>query len=183
MDVYGTPFATRYSADTSVLFFKKYGEYYLGLPDQDWDAAINFRVVRYADVLLLEAEALNELARTAEAYPLVDQVRARVTLPPLPAGLSQVAMRDRILRERMFELGLEGQRWADLARHNLVTPALQADDAEFQFFVAGKAELLPIPQTERDLNPNVKQIGRAHLNSSHRTISYAVICLKKKKNN
>ncbi len=157
MDVYGTPFATRYSADTSVLFFKKYGEYYLGLPDQDWDAAINFRVVRYADVLLLEAEALNELARTAEAYPLVDQVRARVTLPPLPAGLSQVAMRDRILRERMFELGLEGQRWADLARHNLVTPALQADDAEFQFFVAGKSELLPIPQSERDLNPNVRQ--------------------------
>src|SRR5207249_2361660 len=83
------------SADTSVLFFKKYGEYYLGLPDQDWDATINFRVIRYADVLLLEAEALNELARTAEAYPLVDQVRARVTLPPLPAGLSQVAMRDR----------------------------------------------------------------------------------------
>ena len=157
MDVYGTPFATRYSADTSVLFFKKYGEYYLGLPDQDWDAAINFRVIRYADVLLLEAEALNELGRTAEAYPLVDQVRARVTLAPLPVGLSQVAMRDRILRERMFELGLEGQRWADLARHNLVTPALQADDAEFQFFVAGKSELLPIPQTERDLNPNVKQ--------------------------
>src|SRR5881296_371666 len=94
MDVYGTPFATRYSADTSVLFFQKYGEYYLGLPDQDWDAAINFRVIRYADVLLLEAEALNELARTAEAYPLVDQVRARVTLAPLPAGLSQDAMRE-----------------------------------------------------------------------------------------
>src|SRR3989442_1662498 len=157
MDVYGTPFATRYSADTSVLFFKKYGEYYLGLPDQDCDAAINFRVIRYADVLLLQAEALYELERTAEAYPLVDQVRARVTLAPLPAGLSQDAMRDRILRERMFELGLEGQRWGDLARHNLVTPALQADDAEFQFFVAGKSELLPIPQTERDLNPNVKQ--------------------------
>ncbi|OLE69438.1 MAG: hypothetical protein AUG74_08655 [Bacteroidetes bacterium 13_1_20CM_4_60_6] len=157
MDVYGTPFATRYSTDTSVLFFKKYGEYYLGLPDQDWDAAINFRVIRYADVLLMEAEALNELGRTAEAYPFVDRVRARVTMPPLPAGLTQAQMRDRILRERMFELGLEGQRWADLARHDLLTPALQAEDAEFQFFVAGKSELLPIPQSERDVNPNVKQ--------------------------
>src|SRR5213080_969338 len=130
MDVYGTPFATRYSADTSVLFFKKYGEYYLGLPDQDWDAAINFRVIRYADVLLIEAEALNELGRTAEAYPFVNRVRghgharphpvhkgirfelgrtaeaypfvnrvrARVTMP-LPAGLTQAEMRDRILRE------------------------------------------------------------------------------------
>jgi hypothetical protein len=157
MDVYGTPFATRYVADTSQLFFKKYGEYYLGLADQDWDAAINFRVIRYADVLLMEAEALNELVRTAEAYPLVDSVRARVSLVPLPAGLTQDQMRQRILRERMFELGLEGQRWADLQRHGLITPALQATDAEFQFFVAGKSELLPIPQSERDLNPNVRQ--------------------------
>ncbi len=157
MDVYGTPFAVRYAADTTQLFFKKYGEYYLGLPGQDWDAAINFRVIRYADVLLLDAEALNELGRTAEAYPLVDRVRARVTLPPLPAGLSADSLRERILRERMFELGLEGQRWADLERHARITPALQAEDPEFQFFVAGKSELLPIPQTERDLNPNVKQ--------------------------
>src|SRR5256886_13811172 len=43
MDVYGTPFAVRYAADTTQLFFKKYGEYYLGLPDHDSDAAINFR--------------------------------------------------------------------------------------------------------------------------------------------
>jgi hypothetical protein len=157
MDVYGRPFAARYSADTTALFFKKYGEYYLGLADQDWDAAINFRVIRYADVLLMQAEALNELGRTAEAYPLVDAVRARVTLPLLPPGLTQDEMRQRILRERMFELGLEGQRWADLQRHNLLTPALQATDGEFQFFVAGKSALLPIPQAERDLNPNVDQ--------------------------
>ena len=163
--VYTVPNSQYFADDTTthniredtLIYFKKYGEYYLGLPGQDWDAAINFRVIRYADVLLLQAEALNELGRTAEAYPLVDQVRARVTMPSLPGGLSQDAMRDRILRERMFELGLEGQRWADLARHSMVTPALQADDAEFQFFVAGKSELLPIPQRERDLNPNVKQ--------------------------
>ncbi len=68
-----------------------------------------------------------------------------------------VQSRDRILRERMFELGLEGQRWADLARHGLITPALQAEDTEFDFFVTGKSELLPIPQSEIDLNPNVKQ--------------------------
>jgi len=164
-DVYAVPNATYFADDTTthnvredtLIFFKKYGEYYLGLPGQDWDAGINFRVIRYADVLLMEAEALNELGRTAEAYSFIDQVRARVTMPPLPAGLTQAEMRDRILRERMFELGLEGQRWADLARHGLITPALQAEDAEFDFFVAGKSELLPIPQSEIDLNPNVKQ--------------------------
>src|SRR5213076_468326 len=164
-DVYGVANATYFKDDTTthnvredtLIFFKKYGEYYLGLPDQDWDAGINFRVIRYADVLLMEAEALNELGRTAEAYTFIDRVRARVTMPPLPAGLTQAEMRDRILRERMFELGLEGQRWADLARHGLITPALQAEDTEFDFFVTGKSELLPIPQSEIDLNPNVKQ--------------------------
>ncbi len=80
-----------------------------------------------------------------------------MNLPPLPAGLSQTAMRDAILRERMFEFGLEAQRWNDLRRHNLLTPDLKTRDPEFDFFVAGKSERLPIPQTERDLNPNVKQ--------------------------
>jgi len=164
-DVYGVPNA-QYFADNpattniredTLIFFKKYGEYYLGLPGQDWDAAINFRVIRYADVLLMQAEALNELGRTPEAYPLVDRVRARVNLPPLPIGLGQDSVRERILRERMFELGLEGQRWADLQRHGRITSALQAEDAEFQCFVAGKSELLPIPQSEIDLNANARQ--------------------------
>jgi hypothetical protein len=164
-DVYTVPNSQYFADDTSthsvredtLIYWKKYGEYYLGRSDQDWDAAINFRVIRFADVLLMQAEALNELGRTSEAYPLVDRVRARVTMPPLPTGLTQDEMRQRILRERMFELGLEGQRWADLQRHDLLTPALQANDAEFQFFVAGKSELLPIPNSETDLNKNVKQ--------------------------
>ena len=164
-NVYTMPNSQYFADDTTthnvredtLIFFKKYGEYYLGSPDQDWDAAINFRVIRYADVLLMEAEALNELGRTAEAYPFIGRVRARVSLTPLPAGLTQDEMRQRILRERMFELGLEGQRWADLQRHDLLTPALQANDYEFQFFVAGKSELLPIPQSERDLDPNITQ--------------------------
>src|SRR2546430_8831828 len=70
---------TRFDCDWSsdVCSSDLYGEYYLGLSDQDWDAAINFRVIRYADVLLMEAEALNELGRTAEAYPLVDRSEER----------------------------------------------------------------------------------------------------------
>src|SRR6266480_2257550 len=87
-DVYGVANATYFKDDTTthnvredtLIFFKKYGEYYLGLPDQDWDAGINFRVIRFADVLLMEAEALNELGRTAEAYTFIDRVRARVTM-------------------------------------------------------------------------------------------------------
>jgi starch-binding outer membrane protein, SusD/RagB family len=154
--VYQMSWQDRYGTDTTTVFWKKWGEYYLGT-DQDWDAAINFRVMRFADVLLAQAEALNELGQPDSALPLVNRVRARVNMPPIPAGLDQATMRDRILRERMFELGLEGQRWLDLARHDLIGTALVAHDAEFQYFVPGKTELLPIPQSEIDLNPNLHQ--------------------------
>lgn len=172
-DVYNIPYDTRYPA-SSTIFFKKYGEYYLGLEDQDWDAAINFRVIRYSDVLLGRAEAVNEAgsAPTQEVYDLVDEVRARVNLPPLATGLTKEEMREAILHERLLEFGLEGQRWNDLTRHDLLDDVVPADagtaactpmptlagcDAEFSFFVDDKSELLPIPQTERDLNPNVPQ--------------------------
>lgn len=158
-DVYGEPFVNLgRRRPPEAIFFKKWGEYYIRNGDQDWDAAINFRVIRFADILLLHAEALNELNRTTEAYPLLNRVRARAGLPALAAGLSQAGFRDAVLRERMFELGFEAQRWNDLQRHNMITrPALLPHDPEFEFFTPGKSELLPIPQSEVDLNPNVEQ--------------------------
>lgn len=164
--VFGTPFVDRYkdrlndpARKDSVVFFKKYNAYYQD--DQDFDIGINFKVLRYADVLLMQAEALNEQGQTAAAYPLVNQVRARVNLAPLPAGLDQAAMRERILHERLLEFGMEHQRWLDLARQNLLTeaylPVLKAHDPEFDLFIVGKGELLPIPTSEVNLNPNVHQ--------------------------
>jgi hypothetical protein len=171
-DVYGQTYVQRYGTDQTI-YFKKYGEYYLNV-DQDWDAPINYRVIRYADVLLMQAEALNGQGNPAGAYPLINRVRARASLAPLPAGLSQAQMRDRILHERLLEFGLEGQRWLDMKRYNLFPLVVKADagtpgcptasepyvagcDAEYNFFTVGKSELLPIPQTERNLNPNVSQ--------------------------
>jgi hypothetical protein len=171
-DVYGKTYVQRYGGDTE-LYFKKYGEYYLSV-DQDWDAPINYRVIRFADVLLMYAEALNGDNKTAQAYTYINRVRARVNLAPLPANLSQTEMRDRILHERLLEFGLEGQRWLDLKRYNLLSSVVKADagtalcptasepyvagcDDEFRFFTTGKSELLPIPQTERNLNPRVDQ--------------------------
>jgi starch-binding outer membrane protein, SusD/RagB family len=158
-DVYGQPFVLPGEARRTpdAIWFKKWGEYYIKNNDQDWDAAINFRVIRYADVLLMRAEAVNEQGNPAAAAPFINEVRRRARLAELPATLSVEEMRDRILRERALEFGLEAQRLADLKRHDLLTPALEAHDPEFEFFVAGKAERLPIPQTERDLNPNIQQ--------------------------
>ncbi|MGZ8455686.1 MAG: RagB/SusD family nutrient uptake outer membrane protein [Gemmatirosa sp.] len=145
--------------DTTRVYWKKYGEYYTGSTDQTWEAQINYKVLRYADVLLMQAEALNEQGQPAAALPLVNQVRQRVGLASLAAGLSQAAMRDAILRERLLEFGLEGQRWLDLGRQNLFADlaALRARDPDFNSFTAGKSQLLPITQRERNLNPNVRQ--------------------------
>lgn len=145
--------------DTTRLYFKKYGEYYTGSNDQSWEAQINYKVLRYADILLMQAEALNEQGQTAAAAPYVNAVRARVNLPPLVATLGQAAMRAAILKERLLEFGVEGQRWLDLGRQNLFADlaTLKSHDPDFNTFERGKSELLPITQRERNLNPNVKQ--------------------------
>jgi hypothetical protein len=147
-------------ADVNRLYFKKYGEYYLGKNDQSWEAQINYKVLRFADVLLMQAEALNEQGQTAAAEQYVDRVRARVGLPPLgAAALTQTGMRAAILKERLLEFGLEGQRWLDLGRQNLFADltTLKAHDPDFNTFERGKSELLPITQRERNLNPNINQ--------------------------
>jgi starch-binding outer membrane protein, SusD/RagB family len=154
-DVYGTPYTTRYGATATAVYWKKWGEYYL-IEDQNWDNPINYRVIRFADVLLMYAEALNETNQTAAAVPFIQRVRTRAGAGTVPAGMSQATMRDYILHERLMELGLEQARWLDLARHDMLSPALSTNDLEFTAFPAFKV-LLPIPQNEIDLNPNMHQ--------------------------
>ncbi|MGQ0563168.1 MAG: RagB/SusD family nutrient uptake outer membrane protein [Gemmatimonadota bacterium] len=159
MDVYGRPFAERYSRRLGDRFWKKYGEHYK--TQQDWDNEINVKVMRLGGILLLYAEALNESGQTTAAYAPIHQVRARARLAALPAGLSQAEMRDRIEHEQLLELGLEMERFLYLSRQGWLTdPAkiaiLKTHDPDFEFFAPHRA-LLPIPQTERDLNPNVPQ--------------------------
>jgi starch-binding outer membrane protein, SusD/RagB family len=159
MDVYGEPFARRYANRLNDRFFKKLGEHYKTF--QDWDNEINIKVIRLGGALLLYAEALNELGRTTEATAQVNRVRARANLAPLPAGLSQAQLRERIEHEQILELGLEQERFLYLKRQGWLTDTnriaeLKAHDPDFGFFAPHRA-LLPIPQTEVDLNPNVKQ--------------------------
>lgn len=83
--------------------------------NQDLGGA-NCILLRYADALLIEAEALNELGDPAAAKPYVDQIRQRAGLPVLSEGLNQQSMRDSIMMERRHEFAHEGYRLYDLRR-------------------------------------------------------------------
>lgn len=120
----------------------------------------NYRYLRYADVLLLYAEALNALGQTTQAYAFVDKVRQRAGLRTLTAampGLNQQAFLAQLKHERITELAGEGHRWEDLVRWGDLSTALSARDKAFVNFKPGKNELLPIPQFDLDINPNLKQ--------------------------
>jgi len=124
---------------------------------QKADGDINYPAIRYAEVLLWEAEALIELGRMQEALAPLETVRARAraqTVVPgtLPAitSTNQVTLRQAVRRERQTELGFELHRFFDLVRWGIAVESLPG-------FQKGKHEVFPIPQTEIDLNPSLLQ--------------------------
>ena len=117
---------------------------------------LNFPVLRYADVLLMKAEALNELGQTGAAEAPLNQVRQRAGLDAVQ-GLDQGAMREKILHERRMELAFEGQRWFDLIRVNGGQYGLEFLRDLGKTNATTTHLLLPIPQKERDANPNLSQ--------------------------
>lgn len=108
-----------------------------------WESDQNMRILRYADVLLMMAEAQNELGQTSSAILLVDQIRARAGLLSTNAT-SQSAVRIAIYKERRFEFAMEYDRWFDIIRTGQAQSAMAADG---KTFVVGKHELFPLPQT------------------------------------
>jgi hypothetical protein len=117
----------------------------------------DFPVLRYADVLLMWAESLNELGQTSAAEAPLNLVRARAGLPNITSGLSQGDFRTAVLHERRIELAFEGQRWFDLIRINNGQYGLDFLHSIGKTNATSKNLLLPIPQQEIDANPNLKQ--------------------------
>jgi len=124
-------------------------------PDYDTNP-LNWPVLRYADVLLMEAEALNELGRTSEAEVPLNKVRARAGLEEVH-GLSKDDFREKVLHERRIELAFEGDRWFDLIRINNGQYGLSFLHSIGKVNATTKHLLLPIPQKEIDANPNLAQ--------------------------
>ena len=158
--IYGQTFLQRYGADNKRVWFRKFqNDHWKN--EEGYRSPNNWRYIRYADVLLMYAEALNATGKTTQAYAYVDQVRQRAGLAKLSVakpGLTQAQFLDQLKHERVTELSGEGWRWNDLARWGDLGPQLANRDPAFSTFVRGKSELLPIPQLDRDLNPNMVQI-------------------------
>jgi len=122
------------------------------------DGDINYTAIRYAEVLLWEAEAFAELGRTSEALAPLEEVRARAraqaanpaTALPMITNTNQQELIDIIRHERRVELGFEFHRFFDLVRWGIAKDVLAG-------FVVDKNEVFPLPQTELDLNPNLSQ--------------------------
>ena len=118
-------------------------------------------ILRLADIILLKAEALNELSGSgwSSAATLVNQVRNRVNLGVTPAS-DQASMRLAIENERRLELAFEGHRWFDLLRTNRVIPVMNAQvdgtGANLNYNISASKLYFPIPQDELDKNPNVR---------------------------
>jgi hypothetical protein len=125
----------------------------------------DFYLIRYADVLLMRAEALAETGDLGGAASLVNQVRARVNMPSVQQveGItSQQAMIDIVRHERRVELALEGLRFMDLKRWGEVQQAFEraASDPVGPYnpnFQGLRSEFFPIPQSEIDVNPQLEQ--------------------------
>ena len=158
------PFLTSHGVTnpTTRKYPRKYTNDGLGRAFETPESGLNYRVIRYSDILLMYAEVLNETGTTAAAYPYIQQVRARASLPDLAVvrpGMNQAQMRDQLAHERALEFAIEGQRIVDLIRWGWFSdPAklalLKTHDVDFNTYTPGN-EWLPIPQSELDVNKNL----------------------------
>lgn len=141
-----------------------------------WRSDMNYVCFRYAEVLLIAAEAGNEIGKTSEAVDYVNQIRARARAggninyegsgygsygpsdspADVSSGIGKDDFRTLVLEERRIELAFEFKRWYDIVRRDLGDQVFGPNGLETQpNFNKNKHYLLPIPQTEIDVHPKL----------------------------
>ncbi|MFA9391111.1 MAG: RagB/SusD family nutrient uptake outer membrane protein [Prolixibacteraceae bacterium] len=136
------------------------------------DYDVNMIYYRYADILLMKAEALSELSRFDEANSYINEILERATLQPLTILPQLVTFRSILLEERAKEFALEGKRWFDVLRFAkknhfenkslIIQMILSGADVKNRPILRSRvldtmAYYLPIPQGELDHNPKLVQ--------------------------
>ena len=172
----GVPFLEDFEAEIELansegmepIYTRKYAGLDIGIRDNvdflGTNVGTNWRIIRYADVLLMLAEAMNEQGKTGEAEIYLNQVRERANITA-KTGLSQEDMRQAIIDERVLELTGESHRFFDLVRWELADDYLGATSLHGShpkslsggIFQSGKHELLWIPVSETSANSNLTQ--------------------------
>ena len=144
-DTYGAPDAKDNSA-----YFRKWLPNYVS---NNSYVGVNVVLMRYADVLLMYAEALNETGNTPLAIDLINEVRdVHGYMPPITVS-SQADVKNQIVHERTMELTLESVRFFDLRRWGMLDQAMQA--AGRNNFNAASHAYFPIPLTEIQTNTEI----------------------------
>jgi starch-binding outer membrane protein, SusD/RagB family len=142
------------SKDSIENFFYNYKAYhselrtiepYLGNRDNKQK---NIHLLRYADVLLMQAEAANELSTPGIAVNNLNRIRRRAGLTDINPSAGQ-ALRDAIWQERRFELAMEHDRFFDIVRQGRADVVMKAAGKNF---IKGKNEVLPIPALQIELS-------------------------------
>lgn len=162
----GTYTTTSGGVSTNYYYTKKYTD----VPANAFDCNNDWIVIRYADVMLMYAEAENELNGPASAFSYVNDVRRRAygnTTNDLTATQtsSQANLRLAIETERRLELNMEGHRWFDLLRTGRAVDVMNASFTKYQTkngavviqISAPHNLLFPIPLREIQLNPKLTQ--------------------------
>lgn len=131
----------------------------------DGNSGKDWYILRYADVLLMYAEAVNEAQGPANAYSSVNIVRVRAGLDPLATGLTKDQFREAVYLEERRESPFEGHRWFDLVRtgraltvmNAKVKPLSDANTIGLASPIDAHHLLLPIPSIVREMAPQVTQ--------------------------
>jgi len=155
-----TSYKNASGATVSYYFVKKYFD----VPAVKNDNGNNFPVIRYADVVLMYAEALNEVGYQAggEAFTYLNSVRKRAGLGDKTSANvpDQAAFRLAMENERRVELAFEGHRWYDLVRTNRAITVLNSKKAQIRLVADLTSDnlVIPIPQSQIDINKDkIKQ--------------------------
>jgi len=151
----GYPTPTLGGGTENVPYGKKFVDFTTGVSG---DGGVNFIALRYADVLLMYAEALNETDQSVEAHNNLNLVRNRAGLGPL-SGLSKADFELAMERERRVEFLCEGHRWYDLVRTGRAVTVLNAYFVSLglSFTVDAHELLMPLPLREVEIDPRLEQ--------------------------
>jgi len=166
----GKPASASYYKQTGYAM-KKYSIYDKETPPDDkkdlkaGQSETNFIILRYADVLMMYAEALNEVDPGNPAIlENLNKIRKRVDMPQIASGKAQFEMRDIIRKERRIEFVGEALYYNDIRRWKTAEVVMNApiktwknSVIETRKFNKARDYWWPVPQVERDLNPNLEQ--------------------------